>query len=72
MSYGKRLAIDGFEETLDWWGELHVQIDGTEFHLHKHDVDVEDNNVLIDSKDGDWEFTIDDIEHVEYPHSHKE
>lgn len=59
--------------TLDKWGELHVILDsGDEYHLHKHDVHFAGDRVYIDSKLGDWEFSVEKVEQIDYPHSHKE
>lgn len=62
------------ENLLQKYGELHVTLDsGDEFHLHKHDVDVNAGGyVIVNSKLGEWRFQTSSVEHVEIPHSHKE
>lgn len=55
------------------FGELHVTTDsGDEYHLHRHDVTVQDDRVFIDSRLGRWAFDLANVESVEYPDSHKE
>lgn len=63
-----------FSSDLSEYGELHVTLEsGDEFHLHKHDVKTtQSGRIVVDSKLGDWTFDVSAIEHIEYPHSHKE
>lgn len=63
-----------FIDELNRYGELHVFLESdAEFHLHKHDVGLtKDGRVEVDSKHGTWRFDPERIEHVDYPHSHKE
>lgn len=51
---------------LDSAGHLHLFLDsGAEAKVSKHDTDVTGEHVIIDSKEGDWQFPVSKVEYAD-------